>query len=125
MNEEKDQATGTPSECHCSSADLIETNRRLNRRCQELERLLASMERRTAGAVNHLLAHANRAHKYAEAAKRYRDDAWSRNWRGCLCCRFNRAIRHKFVEPQMWVGGKKVGFWRFFFSDVIEWYRGR
>lgn len=76
----------------------IETNRRLNRRNQELEREIASLNKSVRAAVNKLHDESNRAHRYANLLRdiyRHRRDSDNYYWTKCKCCRFRRWFRFK------------------------------
>lgn len=103
--------------------ELLETNKRLNRRCQELERLLAEKDKRFCGMTKLLIDHVEKAKEYYQQMRHLRDREHIKSYKGCLVCRFNRALRHTFVSPEAWVGNKKKSFWRFLKDEIVDYYR--
>ena len=102
---------------------LIETNKRLNRRCQELERLLAEKENRMNGMVKLLTHNIQMSKEFYQEMKRIRNLTHQKSHNGCWYCAFKRAIRHTFIKESRWSGNKKVTFWKFLKSDISDSYR--
>lgn len=108
-----------------SQAELEEANRKLHRRCQELERLNAQVQRRYIGVTNELVAVTKRINDNASYILRLRNNEHAQYHKGCPICRFKQALYHTFVKEQMWAGGGKVSFWRYYKYLMSEWFKGR
>jgi hypothetical protein len=86
--------------CSASFAELVETNRRLNRRCQAVESELATVRRELYGlpAIVKQLQHDTfRANRYAGTLRdMYRHKAkLEKDWVHCWWCKLRRYVRWK------------------------------
>lgn len=85
----------TPGLSHCSSSreSLIETNRRLNRRCQALESEVNRLRRDVGAAINEMRDNSRTANRYASRLRtlaKHHENVRHPWYPKCWVCRFRR-----------------------------------
>ena len=98
---------------------MIATNRRLNRRCQDLERLLAEKDRRMIGMVNVLAEATARANDNSKHFRSMGSDYFYHHWRSCILCRLKRIA---IPSWQTRINGRPIGFWRMLPRELKDWW---
>lgn len=88
-------------------AQLIKTNKRLNRRCQRAEKLIVKYRRRYLAIQNPAKMAQDRCERLARVMKELYDDMHREAWRACKWCKFRQRKQHWFKK--LW---KNFEWWK-------------